>query len=436
MDINKIKKQHHKDDFLEKVAAIVLAGGQGTRLFPLTQTRCKPAVCFGGHYRLIDVPLSNSLNSRINQIFVISQYFASDLHQHILTTYQLDAFRTGGLELLTPQETPKGKAWFQGTADAVRQTLDILTRSSAEWFLILSGDQLYNMDLIEMLNFAKAQDADLTIASIPLGESEAKRMGVLQVNEENQILDFYEKPKDPKILERFHLSSSFLKENGKSSEKNHYLASMGIYIFKRSALIEILSLEGNDFGKDLIPQFIKKRKSSAYIYQGYWEDIGTVASFYEANLMLTQGEGLNTYEEENQIYSAPQHIPSALINGTRLSDTLISNGGIIEADEITHSVIGVRALIKQGTVIRDSIIMGNRTYHPFLDQVMPCDQYFSIGENCRIEKAIIDEESRIGNNVQLINKEGLKEYDGDGIYIRDGIIIVTSGTEIPDNFVL
>lgn len=436
MEAKEVLVQFTKDDFLKKVATIVLAGGQGTRLFPLTATRCKPAVCFGGRYRLIDVPISNSLNSHINQIFVISQYFAAELHQHILTTYQLDAFRTGGLELLTPQETMKGKAWFKGTADAVRQTLDTILRSPAEWFLILSGDQLYNMDLLSMLEFAKNQDADLVIASTPVLEPEAKRMGLLQVNESKQIFNFFEKPQEAHILQQYQLSPSFLKENGKTSSETQYLASMGIYVFKRAALIKMLAEEGDDFGKDLITKFIQKAKCSAYVYQGYWEDIGTVASYYKANLILTEGKGLNTYQENNRIYSSPQHIPGAFIQGTKITDSLINQGAIIEAEEISHSVIGLRVLIKKGTVIRDSIILGNRTYHPFLDQVLPADQYFSIGENCRIEKAIIDEEARIGNGVELINKNHLDKYDGDGIYIRDGIIIVTSGTEIPDHFVL
>lgn len=428
---------HQEDDnFLKRVATIVLAGGQGTRLYPLTSTRCKPAVSFGGRYRLIDVPLSNSLNSRINQIFVISQYFASELHQHILSTYQLDMFRSGGLELLTPQETTKGKEWFKGTADAVRQSLDYILRSNAEYFLILSGDQLYNMDLYEMLTFAKQKDADLVIASIPVLEPEAKRMGLIKVNAASTITSFHEKPQDPALLKEYELAKPFLKESGKSVDEPHYLASMGIYVFKRSALVDLLKMEGDDFGKDLIPKFIEKGKCSSYIYQGYWEDIGTVASFYKANLILTEGKGLNTYVEENQIFSTPQHIPNALINGTKVSNSLIGQGGIIEAEEITHSVVGVRALIKKGTIIRDSVILGNRTYHPFMNQEIPATQYFSIGENCRIEKAIIDEDSKIGNNVQLINKEGLQTYDGDGVFIRDGIIIVTSGTEVPDNFIL
>lgn len=436
MDAKDLISHQDDDNFLKRVATIVLAGGQGTRLYPLTSTRCKPAVGFGGRYRLIDVPLSNSLNSRINQIFVISQYFASELHQHILSTYQFDMFRSGGLELLTPQETSKGKEWFKGTADAVRQSLDYILRCNAEWFMILSGDQLYNMDLYEMLTFAKQKDADLLIASIPILEKEAKRMGLLKINATSTITEFIEKPQDPEILKNFELAKPLLKANGKNTDETHYLASMGIYIFKREALVELLKLEGDDFGKDLIPQYINKGRCSSYIYQGYWEDIGTVASFYKANLLLTQGQGLNTYVEENQIYSAPQHIPNALLNGTRITDSLIGQGGIIEADEITNSVVGVRALIKKGTKVIDTIIMGNRTYHPFMNQELPANQYYSIGENCIIQKAIIDEDTKIGNNVQLINKEGLDTYDGDGIFIRDGIIIVTSGTEIPDNFIL
>lgn len=436
MDAKKLIHSEQKDQFLKRTATIVLAGGKGTRLYPLTLHRCKPAVCFGGRYRLIDIPLSNSLNSRINQIFVISQYFASELHQHILSTYQLDMFRSGKLELLTPQETTKGKEWFKGTADAVRQSLDYILRCNAEWFLILSGDQLYNMDLYEMLTFAKEKDADLVIASIPVKKTEAKRMGLLQINANRTVTSFHEKPQEEELLTQYELSKAFLRENGRESADPNYLASMGIYVFKRDALIRILKMEGDDFGKDLIPQFIEKAKCNSYIYRGYWEDIGTVASFYKANLILAKGEGLNGYCEENQIYSKPQHIPNALINGTRLKESLIGQGGIIEADEITNSIVGVRALIQKGTVIRDSIILGNRTYHPFLNQEMPAHQYYSIGKNCRIEKAIIDEDTKIGNNVQLINKDNLQTYDGEGVFIRDGIIVVTSGTEIPDGFIL
>lgn len=437
MNAEDLLYHHQKDNFLKRVATIVLAGGQGKRLFPLTAHRCKPAVSFGGRYRLIDIPLSNSLNSRINQIFVISQYFASELHQHILSTYQLDMFRTGGLELLTPQETTKGKAWFKGTADAIRQTQEYIMRSQAEWFLILSGDQLYNMNLLDMLAFAKNKNADFVIASIIVGEEEAKRMGVLKIDDEGKICEFHEKPKDKAFLNTLRPPKRFIENNHNGHTINpQYLASMGIYIFKREALIEILKEQGDDFGHDLIPKYIQKAKCVTYIYKGYWEDIGTVSSYYQANLMLTEGKGLNIYEEENQIFAQPQHIPNALINGTRIKNSIIGQGGIIEAEEINHSVIGMRALIKKGTIIKDSIIVGNRTYHPFLNQVMPSDQYYSIGENCLIQKTIVDEDTRIGNNVKLVNEKGLEIYDGDGIYIRDGIIIVPSGTEIPDGFAI
>lgn len=413
-----------KKEFISRVATIVLAGGQGTRLFPLTAHRCKPSVAFGGHYRLIDIPISNSLNAGINQIYVISQYFASELHQHILTTYQLDMFRTGHLELLTPQETTEGKAWFKGTADAIRRNLDYILKSSAEYFLILSGDQLYNMDLLDMLAFAEKQEADLVIAALSVEEPEARRMGVLKIDENKQIKSFFEKPQDQDTLKFYE------------QPNKHYLASMGIYIFKRSALISMLKEHGDDFGRDLIPKFIKTGKCAAYTYRGYWEDIGTVSSYHAANLLLTEGKGINLYHEDNRIYSQPRSVPGPLVNGTRIKKSIISQGSIVNADEITNSIVGVRCLIKSGTVIQDSIINGNRHYHPFLDKVMPEDQFYCIGENCVIKKAIIDEETRIGNNVQLINKNNLQKYDGDGVFIRDGIIIVTSGTEIPDGFIL
>jgi glucose-1-phosphate adenylyltransferase len=276
----------------------------------------------------------------------------------------------------------------------------------------------------------------MVIAALPVLEPEAKRMGLLKINALSTITDFYEKPQDPDILKEYELSKAFLKENGKKTDHPQYLASMGIYIFKRKALIEILKQQGDDFGRDLIPKFIRAAKCSAYLYEGYWEDIGTVSSYYKANLLLTEGKGLNTYIEDNRIYSSPQHVPNAMILGTRIDKSFIGPGSIIQAESIEHSVVGFRSLIKKGTVIRDSIIAGNRTYHPFLDQVMPADQYYSIGENCVISNAIIDEECRIGNNVQLINKDNLDRYDGDGVFIRDGIIIVTTGTEVPDNFVL
>lgn len=426
-----------REGFLEDVASIVLAGGQGTRLMPLTAKRCKPAVSFGGRYRLIDIPLSNSINSNIRRIYVIGQCFASGLNQHILSTYQFNQLDKGSIELITPQETTSGKEWFKGTADAVRQNLDYFLQDPAEYFLILSGDQLYNIDFAEMIHFAKREDADLIVAALPILEKEAPRMGLMKVNEKSQIQDFIEKPKDPKLLEKFVLPNKFLKSRHISDpSKPHYLASMGIYVFKRQALIDILKEEGDDFGHNIIPKQMRKGKSSAYLYSGYWEDIGTVSSYYDANLALTQipiEDTLDIHDESRPIFTHPHNLPSPVVKNTVISDSIVSQGAVLEAKEIVHSVIGIRARIKKGTIIHDSIIMGNHHYYPPPSTTATAEH--SIGENCVIRKAIIDEYTSIGNNVQLINKDGHENYDGKGVFVRDGIIIVTTGTHLPDNFI-
>jgi glucose-1-phosphate adenylyltransferase len=409
-----------KKDITDNIATIILAGGQGTRLFPLTEPRCKPAVSFGGRYRLIDIPLSNSLNSHLRRIFVIAQFYASGLHQHILATYQRDLISSGGIELLSPEEKPEGKIWFKGTADAVRQNLEHILKAPADHFLILSGDQLYNMNFIPMIEFGIKTDADLLIATLSVKEREAKRMGLMKIDAASKIVDFIEKPQDPEVLK------TFLWEK----EKGHYLGSMGIYFFKKSALVSLLKEEGDDFGKHLIPLQLKRGKAHAYIYRGYWEDIGTISSYYEANLALISPEThLNIYDENNPIYTCPHNLPSPMIKDSHIRNSLISQGAIIEGAEIDHSIIGIRGHVKKGTVIRNSLILGNHTLYP-----PPI--HFSIGENCLIERAIIDEEVLVGNRVRLINKDNLHTYDGRGIYIRDGIIIVPSGAHLPDGFTL
>lgn len=426
-----------KEAFLEDVASIVLAGGQGTRLMPLTMKRSKPAVSFGGRYRLIDIPLSNSINSNIRRIYVIGQCFAAGLNQHILSTYQFNQLDKGSIELITPQETTTGKTWFAGTADAVRQNLEYLLQDPAEYFLILSGDQLYNIDFADMIQFAKRVDADLVVAALPILEKEASRMGLMKIDEKAQIQDFVEKPTETKTLTKFVLPNKFLKSHHISEqEKSHYLASMGIYVFKRQALIDILHEKGDDFGHNIIPEQLKKGKSWAYLYYGYWEDIGTVSSYYEANLALTQipiEDTLNIHDESRPIYTHPHNLPSPVLKNTLVKDSIISQGAIVEAKEIFHSVIGVRARIKKGTIIHDSIVMGNHHYYPPPSTTATAEH--SIGENCVIHKAIIDEFTSIGNNVQLINKDHHENYEGDSVHVRDGIIIVTTGTHIPDNFV-
>jgi glucose-1-phosphate adenylyltransferase len=431
------KRPPHRE-LMSRVASIVLAGGQGTRLYPLTQTRCKPSVCFGGRYRLIDIPISNSLNAHIHQIFVISQYFASSLQQHILETYQLDYFRFSKIQMLCPEETPSRKTWFKGTADAVRQNIEHLDAAPVDYFLILSGDQLYNINFTEMLNFAKKQDADLVIASIPVEENDAQRMGVLKIDAQGKILDFFEKPSDPKILKQFLLQKESL--NGHHilhPDKTHYLASMGIYIFKRQALFDLVKEQGDDFGRDLIPLQTKRGKTVSYVYKGYWEDIGTIASYYQANLALTRRENcLDTYDNHNPIFTHPHNLPSPLIQDTLINHSIISQGAVIHAKEISGSIVGVRIKIDKGSVIRDCVLLGTLFNDPQTLQEAIAPENYSIGKNCLLEKVILDESASIGNNVQLTNKDNLTKFDGDGIFIRDGIIIVTSGTRVPDGFIL
>lgn len=415
-------------ELVDKVASIVLAGGEGTRLFPLTRSRAKPAVAFGGRYRLIDVPISNSLNSKIREIFIISQYFAADLHQHVLSSFPFELFQRGDIKLLTPEETPKGKVWFKGTADAVRQNLDHFLKSSAEYFLILSGDQLYNTAFEPMLKLARDTDADLIIAALPVQEAEAKRMGLLRLGRHKEVKEFYEKPTTPDLLKRFELPSQ--------TGAPRYLGSMGIYVFKRPCLEALLREEGDDFGRHLIPTQIKKGKTYAYVFDGYWEDIGTISSYYHANLaLLSQKPCLNMYDEETSpIYTTRHLLPSARISDTLLINSMISQGAIVSAKEISHSVVGLRSQIKKGTVIRDSIIVGHKYYRPPPHLSPPLPQAFGIGEDCHIEKAIVDEHSLLGNGVKLLNKKNLQKFDGDGVFIRDGIIIVTSGTELADGY--
>jgi glucose-1-phosphate adenylyltransferase len=426
------KKGHQLTD---RVACIILAGGQGTRLFPLTQHRCKPAVNFGGRYHLIDVPISNSLNSNMNHIFVISQYFSSTLNQHIKETFPLDHFQGGSLNLLCPEERPEGKIWYNGTADAVRKNLEELTKLPIDYFLILSGDQLYNMDLEAMVEFAHNKNADITIATLPVGESVASRFGLLNVDRHSYITDFIEKPQDPETLKKFAIPEDFIETHDiHSTAPPYFLASMGIYVFKKEVLIELLKNgDGEDFGKHIIPSQLKKGGGAAFLYQGYWEDIGTISSYYEANLSLTTNElGLDLYNEVLPIYAHNHYLPGARLTNTILKDSIICDGAIIEGKEINHSIIGVRTTIKKGTSIRDSILLGNKTY----TDVNDATHSYTIGENCHIEKTIIDLNVTIGNHVNLINKDQLTTYDGDGIFIRDGIIIVTKGTTLPDHFTL
>lgn len=429
-----IQKNSDRSIDMKNVATIILGGGRGSRLFPLTKWVSKPGLCYGGRYRLIDIPISNALNSGCHQIYIITQFLSSSLHQHIFKTYRMSSFSQGFIELLPAEERHHNKTWFQGTADAVRQNLDYFLSTSADYFLILSGDQLYNMDFLDMLRFARKTDADLVIAALPIDENDAKRMGVMQIDKKKSIVSFKEKPQEKIDLDSMRLT----KPMGHSTTKKllNFLGSMGIYLFKRQAMIDLLLRDNReDFGKHLIPTKVAEGNAAAYIYKGYWEDIGTIESFYNANMSLTNDQPLfDCYNEKHRIYTSPTNLPGAKICGTMIKNSIICEGSIIEADEITHSILGPRTVVQKGSIIRDSYIMGNDSYSLSSNSGKPAG--FQIGKNCIIQKAIIDKLASIGNGVQLINKNNLDNYDHELLHIRDGIIIVNRGTNLPDGFTL
>lgn len=424
-----------KDRLTDRVACLILAGGQGTRLFPLTKRRSKPAVQFGGRYRLIDVPISNALHAHIHQIFILSQYFSSHLNRHIQQTFPLSSLQNVALHFLCPEERGEGRIWYEGTADAVRKNLNTLAKLPVDYFLILSGDQIYHMDLEEMVQFAEDTGADLTIGTFPVKEEETSRLGIVRVDPHGTILDFLEKPTESKQLESLILPDKFIQTHEIAlGSSPSFLASMGIYVFKKKTLIDLLKEDGRvDFGMHLIPSQVKRGKAAAFVYQGDWEDIGTISSYYQANLSLTTDPSkLRLYDERLPIYTHNYPLPGVRVKDVSLKQSILCEGAIVEGSKISHSIIGPRCVIQTGTVIKDSILMGNQTYGTAIDPTAD----LVIGENCLIEKAIIDLDVRIGNDVQLINRNQLEKYDGEGIYIRDGIIIVTSETTLPSGFTL
>lgn len=421
------------------VASIILGGGRGTRLFPLTDTRCKPATPFGGRYLLIDVPISNSLTSHIDKIFIVTQFLSSSLHKHIHRTYRFDSLGSGFIEILAPEEKPSGRSWYQGTADAVRQNLDILREIPVDYFLILSGDQLYRMDYCDLLYFAVRKEADLVVATLPVSRKDAVRMGIMQVNAEGAITRFVEKPDTDRALKAVRSSDSFLNSMGIAhNQGENYLANMGVYLFRREALIKLLENDiREDFGKHLIPSQVDLGNTYAFLHQGYWEDIGTIKAFYDANLALTKASPpFDCYDESFPLFSYQPCLPGPKISRTDICDSIICQGCIIHADKVHNSIIGPRTHIQRGTIVQDSYIMGNDSFTPPGPPSWAVPDSFEIGEGCVIRKTIVDKNVRLGKGVKLINEKGLSHYDGDNVYIRDGIIVVPKGADVPDGYTL
>lgn len=422
---------------MSRTASIILGGGQGKRLFPLTQVCCKPAIPIAGRYKIIDISISNAINSGCSNIFIITQFLSSSLHSHLFKSYRSSIFKNVSLQLLAAEQKPTKSAWFEGTADAVRQNIEYLLDLPVDYFLILSGDQLYSMDYKEMMRVAKQTDADVVIAALPIEEHDCHRMGLLQVNDSNMITDFIEKPSDAELLLRMRMSAASKKRISGIKNSCHHLASMGIYLFKRDVLLNILNEDcREDFGKHLLPTLIERGNSAAYLFDGYWEDIGTIEAFYRTNMALTtQNPRFNFYEEINPVFAERHNLPGPKIENTLIKNSIICEGCVINAKKVSGSILGPRTVVKQGSIISDSYVMGNDFYKsPITTNRLP--MALTIGENSIIAKSIIDRNVCIGNNVRLTNEQELVNYDSKGVHIRDGIIIVSKGTTIPDDFIL
>jgi glucose-1-phosphate adenylyltransferase len=413
---------------MRSVLAIILGGGQGSRLFPLTELRSKPAVPIGGKYRLIDVPISNCLHADLRRIYVLTQFNSASLNRHVSLTYQMDQFSSGFVEILAAEQTPESAAWFEGTADAVRKARRHFEAHHADYYLILAGDHLYRMNYAALLDAHVSRKADITIAAQPCTPHDATSMGIFTFDSTGQITGFEEKPNSARLSEmKTSLpegSSALQLEEGKP-----FVASMGIYLFSRRVLLEMLEQEGNDFGRQLIPAALQRYRVSAYLFSGYWADVGTVESFYDANIQLTQPDApFSFYDPTCPIYTHQRFLPPSRLLECDVHNGLIAEGSYLEGCRVTDSVVGIRSTIREGARVRRSVLLGADFYE---EESQASGVPLGIGRDVEIDRAIVDKNARIGTGARLVNTKGLDEYDGEGFYIRNGIIIVPKGGTIP-----
>jgi len=416
----------------DKVIAVILGGGQGSRLFPLTESRSKPAVPIAGKYRLVDIPISNCINSEIKRMFVLTQFNSASLNKHIKNTYHFSFFSSAFVDVLAAEQTLASGSWFQGTADAVRQSMHHFLNHDFEYALILSGDQLYQMDFNKMLEAHIESNAKITIASLPVTEKEATSFGILKTNDENVITSFIEKPGSDLLPEW----TSQVSDEMKAAGRNH-LASMGIYIFNRDLLIELMNDPSTvDFGKEIIPQNIDMHKVLSYQFEGYWTDIGNIDSFFEANLGLTDDiPEFDLYNSAMRIYTRARMLPTTKISGTTLLKAVIAEGCLINAERIERSVIGIRSRIGSGTTVSNTYMMGC-DYYQTLDELgsESSEIPMGIGNNCFINNAILDKNCRIGNNVKINGGIHLEEKETSMYFIKEGIVVIKKGAKIPHGY--
>lgn len=429
---------------MKKVLGIILGGGAGTRLYPLTKLRAKPAVPLAGKYRLIDIPVSNCINSEIYKIYVLTQFNSASLNRHITRTYSFAGFTEGFVEVLAAQQTADNPSWFQGTADAVRQYLWLLQEWDVDEYLILSGDHLYRMDYRLFVERHRETGADITLSVVPIDEKRASDFGLMKIDNTGRVIDFSEKPKGD-ALKTMQVDTTALGLTSEQAKQTPYIASMGIYVFKKDVLTALLnkSPEQTDFGKEIIPASAKDYNIQAYLFNGYWEDIGTIESFYDANLALTQQPRppFSFYDEKAPIYTRARYLPPTKLLDCQVTESIIGEGCILKDCRINHSVLGVRSRIEGGCIIEDTLIMGSDFYEPFAERQSDCQTTttpLGIGAKSTIRRAIIDKNARIGCDVQIINKDRVEEAEREkqGFFIRNGIVVVIKNAIIPDGTVI
>ena len=429
---------------MKRVLSIILGGGAGTRLYPLTKQRAKPAVPLAGKYRLIDIPVSNCINSELYKIYVLTQFNSASLNRHIARAYTFPGFTDGFVEVLAAQQTPENPNWFQGTADAVRQYIWLLEEWDVDEYLILSGDHLYRMDYRLFVQRHRETGADITLSVVPISERLASDFGLMKIDNAGRIIDFSEKPKGDE-LRQMQVDTTILGLTKEQAQQQPYIASMGIYVFKKQVLINLLksSLTQTDFGKEIIPAAAKDLNVQAYLFNGYWEDIGTIEAFYDANMALTKQPypPFSFYDEEAPIYTRSRYLPPSKLLDCQVTESIIGEGCILKRCRIQHSVLGVRSRIEEGCTIDDTLIMGADFYQPFAEEKSQHESTqipLGIGANSTIRRAIIDKNARIGCDVQIINKDRVQEAEKEsqGFYIRSGIVVVLKNAVIKDGTVI
>jgi len=422
------------------VLAVIMGGGQGARLFPLTKERSKPAVPLAGKYRLVDIPISNCINSNLRQIYLLTQFNSASLHRHISQSYKFDHFSDGFVEILAAEQTLTDTSWYQGTADAVRKNLIHFLNHDFEYMVILSGDQLYRMDFRRIIAQHMESYADVTVATIPVGRVEAQGLGIMEINPERRITRFVEKPKDPAVLDSLRVDRDAYAVLGIEGDAEYFLASMGIYVFNRDVVVRLLDNTLPDFGKHVIPSAIANYRVFSYVFQGYWEDIGTISSFFNANLDVTSElPRFNFFDMSAPIFSRPRFLPASKINGAHINHAIISDGCIINHANINHSIIGIRSMVGAGSELKRVILLGGDYYESqasILENEVLGKPRIGIGQNAKIENAIIDKNARIGNNVVISPAGKPENLDHPLYYIRDGIVIIPKNGSIPHDTVV